>query len=394
MKTKLFTFTGFMAALFILLIGQNVQAQFRVTRINDSMLRTKGTGIIYNLPATRLVIDIRLKKIEKEKGPYFQYAHGYLGIDKVVAENSIKYEMGEIKVVSIPEPDPQNYFLIETRGCPIFRHRQKIDLTPEGYLRSINIWRNPMMPQHQPEPQRGLVAEGSTRQLDGADFPTYNVNPSLLKPEPVVTEELDSSGNLVQRKVISKVETDDRTVSAKAAAEALAKVKDSRQNLLGGYQEVNYESGTLKLMTDKLRELEAGWLKLFIGSVKETDRDYHFEYLPGKQDTLPYILCYFSEKSGITDKAVPGSVALRIHVKSGKLLPEWKPANKTSKKACYSLAYRIPAEADYSLMAGDKQLRSGHILVGQLGEVGFLPAKVKQLEFFPHLGSIKDLRTK
>ena len=71
-------------------------------------------GVFYALPRTVVNIDVTIDRIENYKGPYADYALRYLGLKNVVMNNSVEYVISGITITTSPEPDPEQYYFVET----------------------------------------------------------------------------------------------------------------------------------------------------------------------------------------------------------------------------------------------------------------------------------------
>lgn len=50
-------------------------------------------GLVYSLPVTSLRFAVTARQTVSHAGPYYQYAKKYIGTDKVIAEDSEKWEI-------------------------------------------------------------------------------------------------------------------------------------------------------------------------------------------------------------------------------------------------------------------------------------------------------------
>ena len=115
MKNKLFNCLGIVTILIILLpvFSYKVVAQVRVTKVTSPEIMTGKNGIIYNLPRTRIHVDLWITKTQQFAGPLAEFADEYLGIDEVITKNAVNYSIGNVTICTSTESDPGQVYLIE-----------------------------------------------------------------------------------------------------------------------------------------------------------------------------------------------------------------------------------------------------------------------------------------
>ena len=140
MKTKTYSLKKFFLLVLITLAFVNItDAQISVVKVENLQLDNNPQGIFYSLPQTYLTFDINFDITIQKRGPYYQYAKKYLGLDNVVMQDSDKYEIGEIFISSFNRPDPEQYYFVE------YNERSKKDelslllsLNESGYISGVN----------------------------------------------------------------------------------------------------------------------------------------------------------------------------------------------------------------------------------------------------------------
>ena len=81
-------------------------------------------GIIYALPKTKILIHVKLLRQTFIKGPYHEYTNEFLRIEEVNHSNFEKWGIDQVKISTVPEIDPENYFIAPNN--PYTREKLKI----------------------------------------------------------------------------------------------------------------------------------------------------------------------------------------------------------------------------------------------------------------------------
>ncbi len=382
-------------AIIFLSIAFQLNAQFLVRNVKDSLTLKEGKGIIFCLPKTSVDVEIIVEKKIYAKGPYAEFARELLGTNDVVSENNAKYSIKEIIISTHPEPDPDQFYVIRRKNCFFSQGKlSQINLTSGGYIKAINLENENAPVSNFP----AVISFSPDHLIPGQESPehfTYQLNNGLIDPPKEVFQIADSNGNVLPFNLpLSNVKKEQSLEeTAKGAAKDLAQIRDNRNKLLSGYQETNYEKGTLELMTSQLKTMEDKILTLFRGTLRVEKLSYKYSISPSKTDSLSNPLCYFSSKNGISESANSNNEAIRL--KFNKLHPteiiDTIVSKKKSKNANKGIPYRISSDTECQLFAGNKVIFITKLLIAQYGRIGRLPENVKSVEFFPESGGIKRM---
>ncbi len=159
----------------------------------------------------------------------------------------------------------------------------------------------------------------------------------------------------------------------------LIKTRKRKFRLISGLDTINYYPEALKIKLKNLDSLENKLYNLLAGYEKHSELKLYFDIdLTKKSDTIAFINPY----RGLTN--ING---LPVIVKLENDNPENK--NKTSGKG---IPYILPKMVKLSIWYGNSEIYNEIIPVPQLGEVKFINAGVKTLEYYPW-GGIKSLHT-
>ncbi|MEI6575651.1 MAG: DUF4831 family protein [Bacteroidota bacterium] len=373
-----------MAIIFTFLItafGNNtVQAQIRITPTSDSLLSMQKEGMLYCLPQTMLKIHLVINKTVFTKGVYAANAKDMLGLEKVVADNMVEFSMDKIKISESSIPDPTNYYFLSFRKFPNC-HRPQILLSPESFLLGLNIKEIPI--REKAIPQDSPVSK--TRMISARMQYNYHLNADLFK---TIATDTSRFPKYIFR---VKTTTDDPILKrARDAAENLARIKENKTNLLGGFQEIAYEKNTFEAMIKGLEAEEEKALSLFTGTTEIIISDIELPYLPEVSDTLAVVIGHFSKSAGFSKSAIADGTAITLTFKPIKDFRFMK-ASKTKKLPSIrkkGLIVREPVWVEAIVKIGDEVLCTNTVCLPQFGYTLQLPAKTKQASFDCRTGGV------
>ncbi|MCX6270119.1 MAG: DUF4831 family protein [Bacteroidetes bacterium] len=370
--------------------------QIKVSPLHDSLLIVHKEGITYSLPRTRLTIDVTLSKITREKGLFSEYARQFLGIDNAISKNSVTYEIIAIHVSPEQEPDPGQVFLIEQKKTfPYLRKSPLvITYTPQGFLSSIN-WpsmeagQNPYV-----ENSRNFGMDSRFEKNEKKPQPVYYLNKAAFQKEEKQPVRIDSAIQAPLRKPVFKMDPVEvqRIDQAREVLETLNTIRENRQKLASGYQEITYENGTIRLMMDQLNELEDNLVKLFTGTSREEIKNFTLSFLPEPGDSTAKLLAYINETAGIQQEASEGSRMITIKVTPTLRFPTFSVKPDKSVKKYEGLVYRIPNMAECRIFVGNQTVFTGQFIINQLGQTAALPSSTNHIILYPETGGIKSVK--
>jgi hypothetical protein len=368
--------------------------QITVKNLTDTATLKVQNPVIFCLPKTRIFLEISVEKRIFQKGPFSDFAGALLGMTDVVTENNAIYSIRDVQLSTNPEPDPTQYYSISQKKCFFGHHaHNKIILTNEGFLRGMNLRNLPELKSFYPDHER-FNPEHLLPVVESTEDFAYQLNNRLIDPPKEVIPIADSNGNVIPFVMPPKVKKEQSMEEkAKEAAKDLAQIRDNRNKLLSGYQETNYEKGTLELMTTQLKLMEEKILTMFKGTIRKEMLSYKFTYCPEITDSLPASICYFSPKQGITETNTANSDLISLSL-SKKFPPEINDtitSRKARKNMNDGLPYRIPANADLSVFLANKTIFMTKLLIPQLGRVARLPYRLRSVEYYPETGGIKTI---
>lgn len=290
-------------------------------------------GLVYSLPITSVRFDIKARHTTRKAGPFFQYAKKYIGTDKVIKENSEKWEIISVTATPVGSPDPDNQYLMQLKpGAVTF-----LCVADDGMLLAIN---------KEVDAPRPTVAEGSTLEQEAINPKEYlqYVNEDFLA----------SQSSAKQAQMLS---------------ESLMEVRDSKVALTRGTAETMPSDGRqLELMLNSLSHQEEAMTAAFIGTTEVESVTRSFTFTPDEEGKST--LFRLSDFAGFVDSDDYSGEPVYINVKvtaKGELPVDSKGEEKKYPKD--GVAYVIPGTANISLTCGGRTLWQGDVECSQFGSV-------------------------
>ena len=394
-KNQIENYTFLLIAIsFILFLPSINFGQISVFHIDKNAVNDHKEGIYYALPRTVIKVNVTVDRIENYKGPYSDFAFKYRGLKNVVEANSVEYKISGIKVTTSSEPDPDQYYLV-VLGDKISKGDKTglFSLTESGLILGTI-----------PGQQDSL---GSTKLIKQEDSPLVSekdVFPEIFKYSADVNflEKVDT--------IIRKVNIDTMTMErqylkrtvvekppdqkAKEAADFITKIKDTRFNLISGFQEVNYNKETLEYMDTQLKILEKEYMKLFTGISIHKTLNFSFVYTPNpNQVNMEMPVFKYSKNKGVMELDEPGGKIVTVKIQrsgtTGALSAFLKKVQEDKKD--HGFFYRIPEQARVTVKLDENLQDETQCLVSQLGVVTYLPPSKWKVHFYRETGGIQGM---
>ncbi len=360
----------FLAALLLCTIT-GIKAQINVSKVGSSVIPVKSDGLFYALPQTVIQVDIIVNKIQKVKGPFAEYADQMLGLSQVTTVNSTEYELRDIRLTSYNEPDPSEYYYIQMPEKQKDRKAIELFLSDDGVISGVGS----LSQVNKNKNQQSI--DLSTSRIDLPEV----TNPSVFERMDTVIKRISLDSTIIEQKFFRKTSAA-KSVEQKAreASEFILKLDESMYNLINGYQEVNYEKGTMEFMYNQMNSMKQDYLELFKGVNKTSNETFTFYFVVDKSNPTE-TLCRFSISKGILPKNSTIGDFVQIQAsslnKTNALKPEIEKLNAGQRNA-HGLYYRIPDKADVVVRVGGQVKLETQFIVNQFGVVTFLPASSLQ----------------
>lgn len=378
----------------LFILSFNLTAQIRVEKIPDT---TKASnGLVFCLPLTRVNAEVIVEKTIYTKGELADFTAEFLGTSDIIAENKTTYKIRDLIISTQAEPDVSQYYVLTKKSSfPWIQKEARVNLTRDGLLHSIN-WKNDECSFDQVMPSvRAFNWDHSAPVQDNQSYFTYHLNTSIINPVKVNLPFTDTNVNQIgvpapPVQTVAKPKEMTPRDKARESALELGRIRDAKEKLLSGYQEISYERGTLKLMTDQLQKMEEQILQQFKGSRTTEVLRYEYSCVPKEIQEEPISLFRFSTTEGVIEVNSDRGEPIALGFIKGKTSLGPTPEIKGKKKG-FGIPFRMPNTAECTIIQGTEEVFRSRITIAQFGEISRLPEKVKRVLFYPETGGIKSL---
>jgi len=356
----------FLTAFLIFTIAAT-QAQINVSKVGSTVIPAESDGLFYSLPQTVIQVDVVVNKIQKVKGPFAEFADQMLGLSHVTTVNSTEYELKDIRLSSYNEPDLSEFYYIQMPEKQKDRKAIELFLSNDGVISGAGI----VDQAYTNKRQRSI--DLSTSRIDIPEV----TNPSVFEHMDTVIKRISLDSTIIEQKFFRKTSSA-KSVEQKAreASEFILKLDESMYNLINGYQEVNYEKGTMEFMYNQMNSMKQDYLELFKGVTSSSNETFTFYYLVDKNNPTE-TLCRFSISKGILPKSSTSGDFVQIQAssmnKTSALKTETEKMNSVQRNS-HGLYYRIPDKAEVVVRVGGQVKLETQFVINQFGVVTFLPA--------------------
>jgi len=362
-------------------------AQINVFHVTADLDLNDKEGIFYALPMTLIKVDVTVKKMEHYAGPYSEYAGKYLDLEDIISNDYNEYEITGAKLSTLAEPDPDHYYFVEI-GEKTTKEEKAIiiSLSESGLIMGLN----------------GSISKKQAKELivksleENGDLFQYFAETNLYEKidtiiRKVVVDTVSVEKIYLDRKWVEK--SDEQ--KAVEAANMIGKIRESRYNLLTGYQEIPYDAGSIAYMDKELNKMEKEYLSLFTGITIEKIFHYSFYVLPDPNEQSALIPVFvFSERSGIKDANAAGGENIFLKIErtesTRQLISQINKRNQ-SDKSVHGFYYRIPEGVEVSLEINNDLKVNCNFRISQFGTVTFLPASITAVQFHTETGGVKSI---
>ncbi len=343
------------------------RAQINVSKVGTSAITSEFNGLFYSLPQTVIQVDIIVNKIQKVRGPFAEYADQMLGLSEVTSVNSTEYGLNDIRLTSYSEPDPSEYYFIQMPSKSKDRKAIELFLSNEGVISGIGTSSQEKVNKKQ------RFEDLSPTSIDMPEI----TNPSVFERTDTVIKRISLDSTIIEQKFFRKTSAA-KSIEQKAreASEFILKLDESMFNLINGYQEVNYEKGTMEFMYNQMNSMKNDYLELFKGVTSTSKETYTFYYVVDKNNPSE-TLCRFSINKGIIPKTATSGDFVQINASSinhTKSLKTETAKLNSGQRASHGLYYRIPDKANVTVNVGGQLILESRFVINQFGVVTFLPA--------------------
>jgi len=374
----------------LLIFAISACTSVKVVNVNEAEKYYDG-GIIYSV----LQIDVELKKTTYIRGPFFEYAEKYLNINNVIKKNHTEWEIINVDINSIAEPDYNNYFVLKSNNKTIMNG---LTLNEKGVIESINlVSKSPKSVESD-----NLIIDIAKPEIE-AQFTDLSIKRNINELQDTVYKKVKQDTSFVRVPIIRK-QLEKKSINEKAeeAANFIIKLRKRRFKVLTAQTETQISgTGSVQSMIAELDKLEEEYLSLFIGKKYEETIIKNFTYTPNKSKDLNVsILFNLSKENGIVSKEDQSSQQVIVKVINDgktKVIDSYLAKKEEEKtKEIKGLVYRIPDLASVQVLLGEDVIARKKLLVAQFGTLTTLPETILknknvQIRFNPLFGNIEQI---
>lgn len=375
------------AILFLMILSSSSYAQIFVTPAKSGGKSNEAAGFYYALPRNIVRIDVIIEKNERFKGPYSEFSSKILGIDDFVEQDETIFSIIDVVISSITEPDPEAWFFVEfdERGSKDARSLV-FDLESNGLILSADDVPNSRI-ESRFNIEKTFVNTPSEKHFH------YFAERNLFQRIDTIIRKITIDTTVIRRNILQTAWVDrNPEQKARAAADFIHKIRDSRFNLITGFQEVNYGQSII-YMDQQLQNLEEEYISLFLGKEVRSIVEQTVYFYPNTESKGIQNIAKFSVTSGIQDLNGKGEnfqIFFDPLLLTSNLLDENKNVGKS--RLSNSLYYRIPDAADVSVLYKGNILGKERIGFSQLGVLSIVPVSKTRVIFDPKTGFITTVK--
>ncbi|MBK9290580.1 MAG: DUF4831 family protein [Bacteroidetes bacterium] len=369
----------------LLLLGYHpqVSAQFSVSPVSSGSKNTETPGFFYALPRTVFKINIIVEENERIKGPYAEFAKRMLGIDDVIMQDETQYAIKDIIVSTLTEPDPKTWFFVEFDERSSRDTRTLIfEMLDNGIILAMDdaAVQRPLNSQH---------IETTMVNAPNQKHFRYFAEHNLFQRVDTIVRRITIDTTVIRRNILQTAWVDrNPEQKARASAEMIQKIRESRFNLISGFQEVNFSQ--IPYMDKQMLKLEEEYLSLFTGMEVRTLTE-HVVYFTPEADARGFqTVARFTEQNGILESGNRGE-PIQLVIEPAGNSRELGSANLRN-RLNNALYYRIPETAEVSVIYKGKIYQRQRLPVSQLGSIAVAPASRTRLIFDPATGMATTIK--
>lgn len=288
-------------------------------------------GLVYTLPKTAVSITVTARKQTFKAGKFYKYAKKFLGTDRVITENSEKWEILSVEATPFGIADSSTQYLMQLKpGVTTF-----IGVGSDGMILSINA--DPT-PSAVPEPKYSITAD-----------PAINADAYL----DYVTEDFLASQSTSRQ--------------AQMLSEALLETRETRMAIAAGTADNMPSDGKqMELMLASLSAKEKALTEAFTGVSYSQTATKSFSFTPSREGKET--LFRLSDFAGFVEandySGAPVYVSTKI-LRRGQLPLDANGEEKKFPKD--GVVYAIPGTASITISFQGENLWSREMDVAQFG---------------------------
>lgn len=326
----------------------------------------RNQGVMYYLPRTALDVDITIDVHHFTPGPFAQYSDSYLNITEVEQQELTFWDIQDVAITESVEADPNACFwIVPNKELPFIAYSH------HNILAGINIETKPIKTI-----QTGRSYLSSKLMPDDILFTDLNVKKNKY-------EVMDTTWRVIERdSVIQRIPVY-RSVEkekgwhhkAQDAADFIIKIRKRRFKLQAAIEEQQADGEGVAIMIQKLEDLEAEYLSLFVGKTETETIHYHFKVVPESfQSEQLFNLANLDIETAevLSEEGQSAALKLKVSNLSPNRIMQTAPekANETA------LFVRASVMANCEVLLNDELIYEKQTSMPQLGTTVRIPSSV------------------
>ncbi|GEM_PF-4283048 len=356
-------------------------SSIKVVKLNENS-KIKSSGLIFNLPATQLNVNVEIVKIYRYKGPFSEFSEEYLGVVNNIKKDEQEFKISKITINPTIVDDLNSTYYLKNYSNKI----NEINFVEETkIINSINCKSN----------------SENTNKFQIKDFSqSQNFIPFIDKTyKPLVSEKTDTSWkSVLVDSVFVRVPKINKAISPRTekeqaylASKFIFKIRKRRLRVLTGMDKDLPKGEAINQIMKNLNEMENEYISLFLGKTITDTAKYTFTITPDSNLTN-LELFKFDTKNGISEKA---KYSVNINFYDNDTSTYCKKIN-TIKHKKSKFPYKTPKYIKTDINLGSTQIYSKYLPIYQVGLINYISANcIKNNIIFDELtGKISIIKAK
>lgn len=309
---------------------------------------TRPAGIVYALPKTEVVVEVKTQCVKEIPGPFYQYAERYFAEKNFISHESTSWNVSKVSIKSKPIVDENKMYQVsfDKKGWS-----NNISFYTSCLIKGVNI------PNHV-GPVPPCKPKGNKDFFEGGNLPDprHKNPPHKLM---INKESFDFSCLNEEALVSSSIPK-----MAEMAAKQIYEIRENRAAIIGAELETMPDGTAVKTMLKEMDKQEKELLSLFLGKRVVTEEKQQFSFVPA-EDVQDYVIARISSDEGLKSADDVMGEPIYINVKGVyKSVAEETKKETKQKKSFY---YNVPGTAKISVSINNKVVVNREMPMPQFG---------------------------
>jgi len=338
-------------------------------------------GMIYGLPKTQLIIDVKIKKKTILPGPYHEFAEKLLGLSNVTHQKKTIWNVADVTIHETDHMDYDHMYVIEPEGRFRFDWSK---FTQRGWI----------IPFDEADNDNAIQKMDFYRKKDYSDriyHDDLSVKKFIGKETKTVYKKVWKD-SIFARVPVTETNVVNKTKAEKAreAANFIFMIREKRFELISGMGDYYPEGTAMEAAINEMNRLENKYIALFTGTRLMDSIEYTIPWIPQKNNlSEPEMLFRFSTEGGMMKQDQQQGVPVWIEADTLEKAQKMEDLfhNHWSSVQGASFYYRIPMRSMITLQYGEQVMARKYLDISQYGPVIRIPYHFLNdsqiIEFFP-----------